>query len=273
MVLAGALCFQCGSRGSKWKHIEAMVQLQLPFSCVHSSSALLNQKDLHKKSCETERLGATKCPWSCQPCNSLASIPKRKRRHCTSFSCEKTCTHFWGSPFQKPWRSIISICLNIQLLVQSLKCIIKVWNRARAASLAQQTHSHHCTMSAPYCLPMVMVGMIKSLMCSVFSKFSSNRKRSQTDPSATPKWDCMRARSDCHWLKSNHTVGAEMILPYNRITMTLNMSFIFMSSSIMRVHNAFNRGSAENHGMYITETHLIILIEHQGTSCSYWLYI
>lgn len=40
MVLAGAVCFQCGFGGSKWKHIESSVHIQLSFTCVHSSSAV-----------------------------------------------------------------------------------------------------------------------------------------------------------------------------------------------------------------------------------------
>lgn len=79
----------------------------------------------------------------------------------------------------KAWSTIIF--LNILLLLESLKCIIKVWNRPRAAaSLALWTHSHSWTITTLYCLPMVMVGMSKSLMFSVFT-IQFKRRRSQID--------------------------------------------------------------------------------------------
>lgn len=65
-------------------------------------------------------------------------------------------------------------------LLGSLKCIIKVWNRSCTASLALWTHSHSWTTTTSYCLPMVMVGMIKSLMSSVFT-IQFKREGSQID--------------------------------------------------------------------------------------------
>lgn len=45
-----------------------------------------------------------------------------------------------------------------------------------------------------------------------------------------PKRDCRQAYSVCLWLKSNHRLRAGMILPYSRITMTLNMSQFYHRS-------------------------------------------
>lgn len=88
------------------------------------------------------------------------------------------CAYFCSSPFQKAWRSIMR--LNILLLLGSLKCIIKVWKRPCTASMALWSHSHSWTTTTPYSLPMVMVGMIKSLMSSVFT-IQFKREGSQID--------------------------------------------------------------------------------------------
>lgn len=142
---------------------------------LHRQWALLNQKELHNKSCETKRLRATKCPRSSRLCDGLASSQMKMRRCSIPFSCEKTWTYFWSSPFQKSWGTII--CLNILLLLGNLKCIIRVWNGPCTASLALWNHSHSWTTTIPCCLPMVMVGMIKSLTSSVFTiQFQKGRK-------------------------------------------------------------------------------------------------
>lgn len=63
-----------------------------------------------------------------------------------------------------------------------------------------------------------------------------------------------QAYSACLWLKSNHTVRAEMILPYGRITMTLNMSDFYTT-----IHHG-SLYSEENQGMCTTEH-----------ACWYWM--
>lgn len=143
--------------------------------------------------------------------------------------------------------------LNILLLLGSLKCIIKVWKRPRTASMALRSRSHSWTTTTSHSLPMVMVGMIKSLMSSVFT-IQFKREGSQI---ARRLYSHQNATADKHilfvWLKSNYRLRAGMILPYSRITMTLNMSQFYHRSPYY-----IQRGINGKSGDRITETHLMV---------------
>lgn len=143
--------------------------------------------------------------------------------------------------------------LNILLLLGSLKCIIKVWKRPRTASMALRSRSHSWTTTTSHSLPMVMVGMIKSLMSSVFT-IQFKREGSQI---ARRLYSHQNTTADKHilfvWLKSNYRLRAGMILPYSRITMTLNMSQFYHRSPYY-----IQRGINGKSGDRITETHLMV---------------
>lgn len=84
---------------------------------------------------------------------------------------------------------------------------------------------------------------------------SVQKERKPKCPQAVqpPKCDCRQAYSVCLWLKSNYRLRAGMILPYSRITMTLNMSQFYHQSPYY-----IQRGINGKSGDRITETHLMV---------------
>lgn len=84
---------------------------------------------------------------------------------------------------------------------------------------------------------------------------SVQKERKPKCPQAVqpPKCDCRQAYSVCLWLKSNYRLRAGMILPYSRITMTLNMSQFYHRSPYY-----IQRGINGKSGDRITETHLMV---------------
>ena len=70
---------------------------------------------------------------------------------------------------------------------------------------------------------------IINVLC-IHNSVQKGRKPNCPQAAQPPKRDCRQAYSVCLWLKSNHRLRAGMILPYSRITMTLNMSQFYHRS-------------------------------------------
>lgn len=93
---------------------------------------------------------------------------------------------------------------------------------------------------------------IINVLC-IHSSVQKGRKPNCPQAVQPPKRDCRQAYSVCLWLKSNYRLRAGMILPYSRITMTLNMSQFYHRSPYY-----IQRGINGKSGDRITETHLMV---------------
>lgn len=93
---------------------------------------------------------------------------------------------------------------------------------------------------------------IINVLC-IHSSVQKGRKPNCPQAVQPPKHDCRQAYSVCLWLKSNYRLRAGMILPYSRITMTLNMSQFYHQSPYY-----IQRGINGKSGDRITETHLMV---------------
>lgn len=93
---------------------------------------------------------------------------------------------------------------------------------------------------------------IINVLC-IHSSVQKGRKPNCPQAVQPPKRDCRQAYSVCLWLKSNYRLRAGMILPYSRITMTLNMSQFYHQSPYY-----IQRGINGKSGDRITETHLMV---------------
>lgn len=93
---------------------------------------------------------------------------------------------------------------------------------------------------------------IINVLC-IHDSVQKGRKPNCPQAVQPPKRDCRQAYSVCLWLKSNYRLRAGMILPYSRITMTLNMSQFYHRSP----YN-IQRGINGKSGDRITETHLMV---------------
>lgn len=162
---------------------------------LHLQWALLNQKGYITKVAKPKKLRATKCPWSFHFCDSLASNQNENAQ--IWLLAERK--HVPGDLHSRKLELQLS-AINILLLLGSLQCIIKIWNRPCPVSSTMWKHNHSWTTTSIR-LPMVMVGMIKSLMASLFSIQFKGKKAKITTNSETPKWDCIEAYSACLRLK------------------------------------------------------------------------
>lgn len=93
---------------------------------------------------------------------------------------------------------------------------------------------------------------IINVLC-IHNSVQKGRKPNCPQAVQPPKRDCRQAYSVCPWLKSNYRLRAGMILPYSRITMTLNMSQFYHRSPYY-----IQRGINGKSGDRITETHLMV---------------
>lgn len=93
---------------------------------------------------------------------------------------------------------------------------------------------------------------IINVLC-IHDSVQKGRKPNCPQAVQPPKRDCRQAYSVCLWLKSNYRLRAGMILPYSRITMTLNMSQFYHQSPYY-----IQRGINGKSGDRITETHLMV---------------
>lgn len=93
---------------------------------------------------------------------------------------------------------------------------------------------------------------IINVLC-IHNSVQKGRKPKCPQAVQPPKRDCRQAYSVCLWLKSNYRLRAGMILPYSRITMTLNMSQFYHQSPYY-----IQRGINGKSGDRITETHLMV---------------
>lgn len=93
---------------------------------------------------------------------------------------------------------------------------------------------------------------IINVLC-IHNSVQKGRKPNCPQAVQPPKRDCRQAYSVCLWLKSNYRLRAGMILPYSRITMTLNMSQFYHRSPYY-----IQRGINGKSGDRITETHLMV---------------
>lgn len=93
---------------------------------------------------------------------------------------------------------------------------------------------------------------IINVLC-IHNSVQKGRKPKCPQAVQPPKRDCRQAYSVCLWLKSNYRLRAGMILPYSRITMTLNMSQFYHRSPYY-----IQRGINGKSGDRITETHLMV---------------
>lgn len=93
---------------------------------------------------------------------------------------------------------------------------------------------------------------IINVLC-IHNSVQKGRKPNCPQAVQPPKRDCRQAYSVCLWLKSNYRLRAGMILPYSRITMTLNMSQFYHQSPYY-----IQRGINGKSGDRITETHLMV---------------
>lgn len=93
---------------------------------------------------------------------------------------------------------------------------------------------------------------IINVLC-IHNSVQKGRKPNCPQAVQPPKRDCRQAYSVCLWLKSNYRLRAGMILPYSRITMTLNMSQFYH-----QIPYYFQRGINGKSGDRITETHLMV---------------
>lgn len=93
---------------------------------------------------------------------------------------------------------------------------------------------------------------IINVLC-IHNSVQKGRKPNCPQAVQPPKRDCRQAYSVCLWLKSNYRLRAGMILPYSRITTTLNMSQFYH-----QIPYYFQRGINGKSGDRITETHLMV---------------